>query len=430
MLSTQNDSLHYQSNKGKCVKIYLVGGAVRDKLLGYPFSEKDYVVTGATRQQMLDLGYEQVGKDFPVFLHPDTKEEYALARLERKKGQGYYGFEVEFSPNVTLEEDLKRRDLTINAMAMDEQGQIVDPFKGQADLQAKLLRHVSDAFIEDPVRVLRIARFAARYHHLGFRLADETRQLMAAMTRSGELTHLVSERVWQECQKALGEKNPEQFFLILRQVGALAVIFPEIDGLFGVPNKIAYHPEIDSGIHTLYTLQACSEKTKDCCLRFAALVHDLGKAKTSMSDWPSHPNHDETGLPLIKQLCLRLKIPNTYESFALLVCRFHLLIHRIDRLSASEILLVLNQADAFRRPERFEELLIVSEADCNGTGQARPFPQGDKWRYLILECAKIQAKQVMEQGFKNQQIKNELDARRLACINLIQTMWKADEEKQ
>ncbi len=411
------------------MKIYLVGGAVRDSLLGYPFSEKDYVVTGTTRQHMLDLGYEQVGKDFPVFLHPKTKEEYALARLERKKGKGYYGFEVYFSPSVTLEEDLKRRDFTINAMAMDDAGDIIDPYGGQVDLQAKLIKHVSEAFCEDPVRVLRAARFVARYHHLGFSLASETRQLMAQMVRSGELNHLVPERVWQECERALGEKNPEHFFLTLRQVGALAIIFPEIDKLFGVPNKKNKHPEIDTGIHTLYTLQACSQLTEHSCLRFAALVHDLGKATTAMSNWPNHPNHDEAGLAIIKHLCQRLKIPNSYQSFALLVCRFHLSIYRLDRLTSEEILFVLNSTDAFRRSERFYELLIVCKADLNGIGQKIPFPQGGKWRYLLSECAKVQAKEVMAQGFKGQQIKSELDSRRLACINLIQTIWNADEKK-
>lgn len=411
------------------MNIYLVGGAVRDKLLGYPYSEKDYVVTGATRQQMVDLGFEQVGKDFPVFLHPQTKEEYALARMERKKGKGYYGFEVDFSPSITLEEDLKRRDLTINAMAMDNTGKIIDPYGGQADLKAKLIRHVSEAFIEDPVRVLRVCRFIARYYHLGFQLADETRQLMAKITRSGELDHLVPERVWQECQRALSERNPEQFFLTLRKIGALAIIFPELDQLFGVPNKIKNHPEIDSGIHSLYTLQACCQITEDSCLRFAALVHDLGKAKTNMAEWPSHPGHDEKGLPIINQLCQRLKIPNTYQSFALLVCRFHLLIHRIEKLTAEEILYVLNNTDAFRRSKRFEQLLLVSEADINGTGRKLPFPQGDKWRYLLLECAKVQAKEVIEQGFKNEQIKIELDARRLACVNIVQKIWNADEKK-
>ncbi|WP_367606055.1 multifunctional CCA addition/repair protein [Legionella sp. W05-934-2] len=411
------------------MKIYLVGGAVRDSLLGYPYTEKDYVVTGATRQQMLDLGYEQVGKDFPVFLHPKSKEEYALARLERKKGKGYYGFEVDFSPDVTLEEDLKRRDLTINAMAMDEQGNLIDPYGGQADLEAKLIRHVSNAFIEDPVRVLRVARFIARYYHMGFRLADETRILMAQMTRSGELENLVPERVWQECERALSENNPEQFFVTLRQIGALAIIFPELDKLFGVPNKVTYHPEIDSGIHSLYSLQACTTKTNNSCMRFAALVHDLGKAETQMSDWPSHPGHDEAGEPIIRQLCKRLKIPNDYQSFALLVCRFHLLIHRVDKLSSDEILFVLNHADAFRRSHRFEQLLVVSEADINGTGRKMPFPQGDKWRYLLSECAKVQAQDVIKQGFKDQQIKLELDARRLACIDIIQKMWKENEKK-
>lgn len=411
------------------MKVFLVGGAVRDKLLNYPVVEKDYVVTGATKEQMLALGYQQVGKDFPVFLHPDTKEEYALARTERKSGSGYYGFDVNVSAHVTLEQDLLRRDLTINAMAMDEQGKLIDPYDGQSDLKAKKLRHVSPAFSEDPVRVLRIARFLARYHHLGFRIADDTRLLMAGMVRSGELHSLVPERVWQECQRALEEKNPEQFFLALRSVGALAVIFPEIDRLFGIPNAITHHPEIDSGIHTLYTLQACCQLSQDNSHRFAALVHDLGKAVTKMDDWPRHPDHDEAGVPVIETFCQRLRVPSRFQSFAILVCRFHLMIHRIERLTAEQILTVLNQTDAFRRSQRFEALLLVCQADINGTGAEKAYPQRQKWQFVLTECAKITHKEVVAQGFQHEQIKQEVDVRRRACITLIQSTWKKNEKK-
>ncbi len=300
------------------MKTYLVGGAVRDRLLGLTPKERDWVVVGANPEDLLKAGYTQVGKDFPVFLHPKTKEEYALARTERKSGRGYHGFKVHADPAVTLEEDLLRRDLTINAMAEDEQGSLIDPYGGRADLQNKVLRHVSPAFVEDPLRILRVARFAARFQHLGFRLADETRQLLCAMTRNGELNTLVPERVWQEWQRSLREKNPEQFILLLRQCGALGVIIPELDKLFGVPNPPEYHPEIDSGIHTLMVLQAASQLSDDPCVRFAALVHDLGKAQTAMHEWPKHHGHDQGGLPTIRQLCKRLRIPTVSSGTGLI----------------------------------------------------------------------------------------------------------------
>lgn len=262
------------------MKTYLVGGAVRDSLLGYPIHERDWVVVGATPEQLLEQGYRQVGRDFPVFLHPSTGEEYALARTERKSAPGYYGFQCRFDPSVSLQDDLLRRDLTINAMAVDAEGELIDPYHGQADLQAKLLRHISPAFAEDPVRILRVARFAARYHHLGFKLAEETRQLMYSMVKKGELAYLVAERVWQEWQRSLQEKNPEIFITILRACGALKIVLPELDCLFGIPNPRHYHPEVDSGVHSLLSLQACVTMTCDPMLRFAALVHDLGKGCT------------------------------------------------------------------------------------------------------------------------------------------------------
>jgi len=358
------------------MKIYLVGGAVRDQLLGYPVNECDWVVVGATPDALLQQGYRQVGRDFPVFLHPESGEEYALARTERKLAPGYYGFTCDFNPNVTLADDLSRRDLTINAMAMDDKGQLIDPYGGLNDLQAKILRHVSPAFVEDPVRVLRVARFAARYHHLGFKLADETRVLMYTMVKRGELAHLVPERVWQEWQRSLLERNPEQFIGTLRACAALRVVLPELDALFGVPNTRHYHPEVDSGVHTLMVLGASVQLSDDAMIRFAALVHDLGKACTPMGEWPSHHGHETRGLVVIDNLCQRLRIPADYRKFALMASRYHLIIHRLFELRANTIVDTFEHTDAFRRPELFEKLLIVCDADARGKGAGQvDYPQ-------------------------------------------------------
>lgn len=411
------------------MKTYLVGGAVRDRLLGLTPKERDWVVVGASPKDLLQAGYTQVGKDFPVFLHPETKEEYALARTERKSGKGYHGFEVHADPAVTLEEDLLRRDLTINAMAEDEQGNLIDPYGGKTDLQAKILRHVSPAFAEDPLRVLRVARFAARFQHLGFQLADETRQLLCAMSRSGELNTLVPERIWQEWQRSLSEQNPEQFILLLRQCGALEVIIPELDKLFGVPNPPEYHPEIDSGIHTIMTLQAASQLSDDPCVRFAALVHDLGKAQTAMNEWPKHQGHEQSGLPVIRELCSRLRIPTVYRELALLACEHHLNIHRFANLRPETRVKLLEKADAFRRRERFHDLLLVCQADAQGVGGTkRAYPQLDGWEYLLAECDKIQARELLSQGFEGIQLKQELHQRRVACAKLIESMRIKNEK--
>lgn len=401
------------------MNVYLVGGAVRDQLLGYPIKERDWVVVGATPQQLQAAGYQQVGRDFPVFIHPETKEEYALARTERKSAQGYYGFECYFDKTVTLEEDLRRRDLTINAMAMDAQGQIIDPYQGERDLQAKILRHVSPAFAEDPVRVLRVARFAARYYHLGFRLADETRALMYTMVTRGELTHLVAERVWQEWQRSLVERNPEVFISTLRECGALHVIVPELEALFGVPNPKQYHLEVDSGIHSLLTLQAAVELTPDPVVRFAALVHDLGKAVTPMSQWPSHHGHELTGISIISSMCERLRIPVDYRQLALMACQFHLTIHRLFELRANTMVKLLEQVDAFRRPQGFERLLLICEADAQGCGQTIDYQQALDWRSLYLECAKILTKPLIEAGYQGIAIKERLHQQRVACVSRI-----------
>ncbi len=411
------------------MKVYLVGGAVRDQLLGYPIKERDWVVVGATPEQLRQQGYQQVGRDFPVFLHPTTGEEYALARTERKSAPGYYGFDCDYSQNITLAEDLLRRDLTINAIAQDQDGNLIDPYHGQADLNAKILRHVSPAFGEDPVRVLRVARFAARYYHLGFKLADETRALMYAMVTRGELAHLVAERVWQEWQRSLTEKNPEVFISTLRECGALNVVLPEIDALFGVPNPIQYHPEVDSGVHALMSLQAAVALSQDAIVRFAALLHDLGKATTPMEEWPKHYGHEERGAEIIKSLCQRLRIPADYRKFAVMVARFHLNIHRLFELRASTMVRTLEQTDAFRRPKLFEQLLVACEADAQGCGgQKINYKQAAGWRYVFIECAKVTAQSLIEQGLQGEAIKEALHQRRVACANLILNSWSQHEK--
>ena len=410
------------------MKVYLVGGAVRDTLLNIPIKERDWVVVGATPEQLLQKKFRQVGKDFPVFLHPETNEEYALARTERKSAPGYYGFACDFSSSVTLEEDLARRDLTINAMAMDDQGQLIDPYHGQQDIENKILRHVSPAFVEDPVRVLRVARFAARFHHLGFRLANETRELMYSMVTQGELAHLVAERVWQEWQRSLEELNPEQFIITLRSCDALRVIFPEFDALFGVPNPYRYHHEIDSGIHTLMVLQAAVALTQDPIIRFAALVHDLGKATSPMHNWPSHHGHEERGVPIIESLCTRLRIPNEYRTLATMVSRFHLTIHRLSELRANTIVKVLDQSDAFRRPQLFYNMLIACQADAEGCGREVNYQQSNLWHYILAECAKVNAQSIIAQGYEGVEIKQALHSHRVACVELILNSWKSNEK--
>lgn len=410
------------------MKVYLVGGAVRDQLLGYPIRERDWVVVGSSPEELINLHFRQVGRDFPVFLHPDTNEEYALARTERKSSPGYYGFECDFSPAVTLDEDLSRRDLTINAMAMDEQGQLFDPYHGAEDLRNKILRHVSPAFIEDPVRVLRLARFAARYHHLGFKLADETRSLMYAMVRQGELTHLVAERVWQEWQRSLTELNPEQFILTLRSCGALKIVIPELDALFGVPSSPVHHPEIDTGVHTLMVFHEATQLSADPVVRFSALVHDLGKAKSPMITWPKHHGHEERGVPIIEQLCSRLRIPNDYRKLAIMSARFHLTIHRLMELRASTVVKVLEQTDAFRRPQLFHQMLIVCQADAMGRGKHVEYEQAKKWTHLLAECTKITANMMIDKGYVGNGIKTALHNKRVSCVKSIFNSWKCHEK--
>jgi tRNA nucleotidyltransferase (CCA-adding enzyme) len=367
------------------MQVYLVGGAVRDELLGRAVKERDWVVVGATPEELSQLGYRQVGKDFPVFLHPQTHEEYALARQERKTAPGYRGFVTEFSPSVTLEQDLGRRDLTINAIARAADGRLIDPFHGQQDLQARLLRHVSPAFQEDPVRVLRTARFAARYAPLGFTVAAETLQLMRSMAESGELKALVAERVWQETERALSETRPEVFFETLRACGALAVIFPEIDALYGVPQPEQWHPEIDTGIHTMMVLRMAAQLSPATAVRFAALVHDLGKACTPKELWPRHHGHEALSIERVKELSKRVCVPSEHRELALLVARLHGNVHRAAELRASTLLELLEQTDALRRAERFEDFLLACEADARGRKglEERPYPQAQLLREAL-----------------------------------------------
>jgi tRNA nucleotidyltransferase (CCA-adding enzyme) len=342
---------------------YLVGGAVRDELLEYPVCERDWVVVGSTPEEMIAAGFTQVGKDFPVFLHPVSKDEYALARTERKRGHGYTGFTVHCAPDITLEEDLRRRDLTINAMAKMPDGELVDPYGGLADLNARVLRHVSDAFLEDPLRVLRTARFAARYAHLGFTVALETLSLMRDIVMQDELAHLPAERIWVEMERALGERSPAVFIEVLRDCGALEALLPEVAALFGVPQRAEYHPEIDTGAHVLMVLEQAARNSRNSRVAFAALTHDLGKGITPEDVLPSHRGHETAGLPLVEALCKRLKVPNAHRQLALTVCEHHLLVHSALELRGETLLRLLEAAGAFREGDRFALFLLACEAD-------------------------------------------------------------------
>ncbi len=372
------------------MRIYTVGGAVRDELLGLPVQDRDYVVVGATPQDMVAQGYRPVGRDFPVFLHPRSHEEYALARTERKAGKGYKGFQVHAAPDVTLEEDLARRDLTINAMARDEAGTLIDPYNGEADLRAGVLRHVSSAFVEDPVRILRVARFAARF---GFRIAEETLALMGEMVVNGEVDALVPERVWQELSRGLMEAKPSRMFDALRACGALAKILPEVDRLFGVPQPPLHHPEVDTGAHVMMVVDRAAEKEAPLAVRFAALAHDLGKGATPAEEWPRHHGHEARGVELLGPLCQRLRVPVECRDLALLAARYHGDIHRAFELRAATVLKILAEADAFRRPERFLDLLAVCECDFQGREgyRERPYPQADFFRAALAAALGVDA---------------------------------------
>ena len=375
------------------MQVYLVGGAVRDAQLGIPHKERDWCVVGATGAELEALGYRRVGKDFPVFLHPETKEEYALARTERKTGPGYHGFDFDCSPDVTIEEDLERRDLTINALAQDADGTLIDPWGGLADIENRVLRHVSDAFAEDPVRVLRVARFAARFHHLGFTIADETMQLMQRMVEDGEVDALVPDRVWKETELALLGRDARVFVETLRACGALRVLYPEVDALFGVPQPEQWHPEIDTGVHVMMVLDQAEKLSPELDVRFAALVHDLGKGTTPQSKLPSHPGHELRGCKLIRRLAERLPVPNACRDLGLMVSEYHTHVHRAFELRPKTILKVLEKTDAFRRPDRFERFLLTCEADARGRGglEDRDYFQADLFRGAFAAAASIDA---------------------------------------
>ncbi|ARS50756.1 multifunctional CCA addition/repair protein [Ectopseudomonas hydrolytica] len=400
------------------MQIYKVGGAVRDRLLGRPVSEVDWVVVGASAEQMLALGYRPVGADFPVFLHPQTGEEYALARTERKSGRGYGGFTFHASPEVTLEEDLIRRDLSVNAMAEDEQGTLIDPYGGQQDLAARILRHVSPAFAEDPLRVLRVARFAARYAPLGFRVADETLGLMRQLAESGELAHLTAERSWKEISRALMEPRPDVFIQVLRDCGALAALLPEVDDLFGVPQPQAHHPEIDTGVHVLSVLRQCAEHDQPLSVRWACLLHDVGKGLTPEAEWPRHIAHEHKGLRLIQAINERCKAPRDCAELAMLVGEFHTHGHRALELRPSTLLELLQRFDVFRRPQRFAEFVAACEMDARGRHglEQRQYPQA---AYLLgaAEAARqVPVKPLLEKGLKGAELGEALNRERLRAL--------------
>ncbi|KAA8734850.1 multifunctional CCA addition/repair protein [Acinetobacter qingfengensis] len=401
------------------MQIYLVGGAVRDHLLQRPILERDYVVVGATPEQLIQQGFQTVGKDFPVFLHPDSKEEYALARTERKNGHGYQGFDFFTSPEITLEQDLYRRDLTINAMAMDEQGHIIDPYGGQQDLEQRILRHVSEAFIEDPLRVLRIARFAARYHRYGFQIADETLKLMTEIAKSGELQHLSAERIWKETVRALGEDRADIYFEVLRDCKALEVLFPEVDALFGVPQRPEYHPEIDCGVHTLMSLQQACLNHFDPIVRFAVLCHDLGKALTPDDVLPRHIMHEQRGIEPVKALCKRLKVPTEYQQLAVKVCEYHLLCHQLFSLKASTIWKLLKNLDVLRKQQT---VIWFSQAClCDARGRLN-FENKDYPQMLVLQQIAQQihdTKITIPTTIKGSEIGIYLTEQRVALINAL-----------
>ncbi len=399
-------------------KTYLVGGAIRDDLLGIPPRERDWVVVGSTPEALLEKGYKQVGASFPVFLHPSSGEEYALARTERKQGHGYHGFSVDFHPGVNLEEDLARRDLTINAMARDADGRLVDPYGGKSDLEARLLRHVSPAFSEDPLRVLRVARFAARFAPLGFSVHDSTMRLMREMTASGELTHLVPERVWSEVDAAMSSAKPGVFIQILRECGALAVLLPEVDALFGVPQPAQYHPEIDTGIHLMMAMDFAARLQWPASVVFAILLHDVGKGRTDQSAWPSHVGHEPRGVPLVERVCKRLRVPGAYRDLAVMVCALHLRCHQLMEMRPLRLMALIEEADFLRRPEQLEPFLQACEADYRGRKglEERPYPQAQRLTAAVNAARAIRARRLDTEGLDGREIGEKLRQARIEAI--------------
>ncbi|MEJ2105913.1 MAG: multifunctional CCA addition/repair protein [Acidiferrobacteraceae bacterium] len=414
------------------MKTYLVGGAVRDELLGIEVTDRDFVVVGATPEQMVKAGFTPVGADFPVFLHPETKEEYALARTERKSGRGYKGFTVYAAPDVSLEDDLRRRDLTINAMAEDEDGTIIDPFGGQEDLRNGVLRHVSDAFAEDPVRILRVARFAARFAGWGFKVAHSTNKLMRQMVDNGEVDYLVPERVWAELERALGEDRPSQFFKVLRGCGALARLFPEIDALYGVPQPEHAHREVDTGVHAMMVLDAAAALSGDTRVRFAALMHDLGKGATPEEEWPHHYEHEQRGAELVTDFCRRFRVPNEYRDLAVITARYHGDCHRIFELRANTAVRVLEAMDAFRKPERVDLFALACEADYRGRKDMKdqPYPQGELLRVVFAAAQSVDsnaiARDAQKAGLTGEAIGNRIHEARVHAAGRV----LADAEKE
>jgi tRNA nucleotidyltransferase (CCA-adding enzyme) len=398
--------------------IFLVGGAVRDQLLGIAVKDRDFVVINSTPEQMLAKGFTQVGKDFPVFLHPATGEEYALARTERKHGTGYTGFTCYAGQDVSLEEDLARRDLTINAIAQSQDKELIDPYLGQQDIKNKILRHVSPAFIEDPLRVLRVARFAARFAQLGFTIAPQTQQLMADITATGELQSLPPERIWAETEKALLTDSPQVYFQVLRDCGALAALFPEIDNLYGVPAPKRWHPEIDTGIHTLMVVEQACLLSDSLAFRFACLVHDLGKALTPKSEWPSHKGHGMKGLAVIKKFCKRLKVPNECRDLALLVSEHHTNIHSAFELKASTMVGIMDKCDAWRKPHRFQQMLQCCVADSKGrTGfELLPYPTADYMWQALQHALQVDIQEIIQAGFQGAEIRTKLNEQRIQLV--------------
>lgn len=401
------------------MKTYLVGGAVRDKLLNRPVTERDWVVLGETPESMLQRGFRAVGKDFPVFLHPKTNEEYALARTERKTAKGYKGFSVNASPDVTLEQDLLRRDLTINAIAMTEQGELIDPYGGQRDLELRLFRHVSPAFVEDPVRVLRLARFAARYAPLGFTIAPETHSLMCEIVEAGEVDELVPERIWAEVVKALGETQPSAFFYTLKDCGALAKIFPELDALFGVPQPEIYHPEIDCGIHSLMSLEHAALLSPRLEVRFAALVHDLGKAVSPKANLPHHYGHELKGVALVEKMCARLRVPNHFKNLALHVAQYHTHCHKVSELRAATLVDLLQTLGAFKPDNHLHDFVLACEADaCGRLGfEQADYPQAEIFLRAAQVAANADTTVALNRGLQGAKIGEAIRRIRINAIN-------------